>query len=60
MKGGGHADYASGSGTDTLAFKTDDHSPLKAIDWNGGTIIASEASANVRLSSLKLPNPGLP
>jgi pectinesterase len=52
-----YADYASGSGSETLKFKM----PMgilaepKSIDLNGGSIIASVASATIREANLNLP-----
>ncbi len=42
------AAYLSGSGTDTLAFKAPTSSAPKALDSNGGLILASIASAQPR------------
>jgi len=58
MKDGAFADYASGSGTDTLVFNLPDSTSGKAVavDLNGGAIIASEAGATLRLARLTLPH----
>src|SRR5262249_10835009 len=53
-----YAEYASGSGSETLKFKM----PMgilaepKSIDLNGGAIIASVASVAPRPADLKLPD----
>lgn len=45
LDGGGYADYAAGSGTDTLSFICHGAgSAVVAVDLNGGCIIASQAS----------------
>ena len=50
LRDGGFADYASGSGTDTLVFTAPDgkHDEVVSLDLNGGAVIASEASATLR------------
>jgi pectinesterase len=57
MRDGSFADYASGSGTDTLAFTlpATDPSEVASVNLNGGFILASEASATLRPASLVLP-----
>ena len=57
LKGGAFADYVSGSGSDTLVFNRpkDATGTVIAVESNGGTIIASEAGAKLRLAQLKLP-----
>lgn len=42
------ADYFSGSGTDSLAFKAPTSSAPKTLELRGGTILASTASAQTR------------
>ncbi|MFO1489158.1 MAG: pectinesterase family protein [Verrucomicrobiota bacterium] len=52
------ASFAAGSGSDTLSFavtESDKPSALKALELNGGAIIANEASASLRLAELALP-----
>ena len=56
LSNGEFADYASGSGSDTLTF----HLPGKpadavSVDLNGGFILASQASAATRMAGLSLP-----
>ena len=57
LQSGGYADYASGTGSNTLAFTapagTD--SGVVRIDLQGGNIIATEASATVRPADLTIP-----
>ena len=50
------ADYASGSGTDTLIFTAPagDRLQIKTVDLNGGAIIASEAAASLLPADLSL------
>jgi len=47
-------DYLSGSGSDTLCFKQPEGKILAVgkVDLNGGTIIACEAAATIRLADL--------
>jgi len=54
------ADYASGSGSDTLVFNLlrDAAHQVASVDLNGGAIIASEAGATLRLAQLTLPKTG--
>jgi hypothetical protein len=56
MRASGVADYVSGSGTDTLLFKptADPSDEVRAVDLNGGAIIACEASATLRPADLSL------
>jgi pectinesterase len=52
------ADFAGGSGTDKLEFSTAKLSSTAAkakLDFNGGSIIACEADAVVRVADTKLP-----
>ena len=51
LPGGAFAEYASGSGTDTLLFTG--IGKWESIDLNGGAIIASEASAALRPAQLR-------
>ena len=48
------ADYAGGSGGDTLNFKLPEDSPAgyESFDLNGGAIIATEAGATIRVADL--------
>jgi pectinesterase len=52
-----YADYASGSGSDTLVFNLPKDAPDKVVSviLNGGAIIASEAGATTRPAQLTLP-----
>jgi pectinesterase len=51
------ADYASGSGTDTLIFTISigGSEEVTAVRLNGGAIIACEAAATLRLANLSIP-----
>jgi len=57
LRGGGFADYTSGSGDDVLVFTVPEgkHGRVAAVDLYGGAIIASEASASIRPADLTLP-----
>jgi len=57
LAGGGSATYASGSGRSTLIFRVPAGvaGAARALDLNGGAILASEASAVLRPASLALP-----
>jgi pectinesterase len=56
LSNGNAAGYLSGSGSDTLEFRSPDNSASAvAVDLNGGFIIASEADATTRLAKLQLP-----
>jgi pectinesterase len=57
LSDGAFAHYASGSGTDTLAFSVPEGGANEAtsVDLNGGAIIASEADTTLRLAQLTLP-----
>ncbi|MSU22974.1 MAG: hypothetical protein EXS32_04035 [Opitutus sp.] len=64
LRPGAFADYASGSGSDTLVFTAPAHpEPLEwaanatatNLDFNGGAILATEAAATVRLATNILP-----
>jgi pectinesterase len=57
LRGGGFADYASGSGADVLVFTVPQgkRGRVAAVDLNGGAILASEASASLRPAALSLP-----
>lgn len=57
VRGGGFAAYTSGSGSSRLRFETPQKMPAEAarIDANGGTIIASEAYATLRVADLTFP-----
>ena len=56
LQDGTFAHYVSGSGTDTLFFgpPKDAATFVTAVDLNGGVIIASEASATLRMARLML------
>jgi pectinesterase len=57
LKSGGFAEYANGSGSDTLIFASHDRSPNQVlkIDLQDGCILASEAAASLRLADLSMP-----
>ena len=56
LRGGTFADYASGSGTDTLTFTAPSaNATATKLDFNGGAILATEAAATLRLASATLP-----
>jgi pectinesterase len=56
LSDGKFADYLSGSGTDTLTFRSPDKSAHAiSLDANGGFIIASRASAAMRMADLSKP-----
>ena len=58
LRDGGVADYASGSGTDTLVFASKDtNAEVTSIDLNGGAIVANEAAAAIPSADLSLPGP---
>lgn len=56
LDNGRMANYASGSGTDTLVFTMTPGEPgiVVSVDLNGGAIIASEAGATLRMAHLTL------
>jgi len=56
LRDGGFADYVNGSGTDTLVFTTSAGANAAAtrLDFNGGTIVACEASAVLRVADTAL------
>ena len=56
LSNGNFADYASGSGSNTLVFGSTNTSPEAiSLDLNGGFIIASNAGATTRVADLSLP-----
>jgi pectinesterase len=57
LRDGKFAEYASGSGSDTLVFNLpkDVAGEVVSVDLNGGAIIASEAAATLRMAQLLLP-----
>jgi pectinesterase len=57
LDNGRMANYASGSGSDTLVFTITKGEPgvVASVDLNGGAIIASEAGAMIRETDLTLP-----
>ncbi len=57
LESDGFADYASGSGTDTLDFALHPNvrGKVASVELNGGTIIASEAAATLRAADVSLP-----
>lgn len=57
LKDGMKAEYASGSGLRTLQFRmpAGASAEVKALELNGGAIIASEATRTLRLANLDLP-----
>ncbi|HVW22243.1 MAG TPA: pectinesterase family protein [Opitutaceae bacterium] len=50
-----YAEYASGSGTDTLVFAVPAGRSPRGLVLNGGAIVATEAAASLRPASLELP-----
>ncbi len=59
LKSGGFANYASGSGSNTLLFAASagHHSAVKKMDLQGGAIVASEAAATLRIADVSFPGP---
>jgi pectinesterase len=57
LENGTFADYASGSGLHTIQFHgaADAPAAVKSIDLNGGAILATGASATLRMAELALP-----
>ncbi len=57
LKSGEFADYANGSGTDTLVFGASGRNPgeVSGVDLQGGSIVASEAAATLPIARLSLP-----
>ena len=56
LRDGTFADYASGSGTDKLVFTASAPDAAAAkFDFSSGAIVATEASATLRLTSVALP-----
>jgi pectinesterase len=57
LKSGKFADYAAGSGSDTLVFTVSGENPgeVGSVSLQGGNIIASEADAFLRVANLSLP-----
>lgn len=56
LRDGKFADYSSGSGSDKLTFTENAANTTGAkFDFNGGAIVATEASAALRLASAALP-----
>ena len=56
LREGEFADYESGSGSDTLVFVAPVANPVAtSLDFNGGRIIATEASAKLRPAQTALP-----
>ncbi len=56
LRNGSIADYSSGSGSDKLVFTTSTADIAGAkLDFNGGTVVASEAGATLRFASATLP-----
>jgi pectinesterase len=56
LRDGQFADYASGSGSDTLVFTAPAANATAArFDFNGGAILATEASATLRLAETRIP-----
>lgn len=56
LKSGRFADYMSGSGSDTLVFgiASGSQRDVASVDPNGGAIVASEATATLRLADVSL------
>jgi len=57
LKPGGFAEYATGSGSNTLVFgaPAGNHGAVSKVDLRGGNIIGSEATASLRAADLSLP-----
>jgi pectinesterase len=57
LRSGGFAEYASGSGSDTLVFTAPagGRDEIVKLDLQGGFIIATEAAATLRVADAKLP-----
>ena len=57
LRGGGCAEYASGSGADTLLFArpADRRDEVASLDLQGGCIMASEAGVRLRPADVRLP-----
>ncbi len=55
---GTFADYASGSGTETLRFNAPAGSrgAVKSVDLGGGSVIASQAAATIRAADIVIPS----
>jgi pectinesterase len=56
LRSGGHAEYASGSGTNTLSFTVPAGARAEAakLDLQGGAVIATEAATTLRHADLTL------
>jgi len=56
IRGGGTANYAGGSGSDTLLFEltSDSGYEVRSVELNGGAIVACEADATLRQADLSL------
>ena len=56
LRSGGFADYAAGSGSDTLGFDATAGAsgPAERIDLQGGAILATGAAATLRFADLTL------
>jgi pectinesterase len=53
---GNFTEYISGSGSDSLTFRSPDESAdAVSVDLNGGFIVACQASATTRMAELPLP-----
>ena len=57
LKPGGFAEYATGSGSNTLVFAVPagNHGDVSRVDLQGGNIISSEAGASLRVADVSLP-----
>lgn len=57
LRSGSSAGYVCGSGSDTLVFAAPagPHGEVAKIDLHGGTIVATEAAATLRVADLALP-----
>jgi hypothetical protein len=57
LRGGGFAEYRSGSGSDTLVFASPDgnRGEVAALDLHGGAVVATKAAATPRAAGLAIP-----
>jgi hypothetical protein len=57
LRSGQKAEFVSGSGSETLAFKAPDQvgPELVALELNGGAMVACEAGAVLRLADVTWP-----
>jgi len=57
LSDGKFAEYAGGSGSETLVFNRTETSAgeVAAVELNGGAVFASESAATLRMAQLSLP-----